>query len=403
MKKYLWSLMVLLLFLFGYGGCGGGGGGTGVADPTPQPTPLPTLQPTVQPTPEPSAIDGEIEKLMDEGDLPGVSAAIVKAGRIVWMKSFGYGNYESKEPFTNSTPLMLASVSKVFTGMALMRLYQEGRFELDDDVNGYLPVAIHVPGYESSPITFRMLLTHTASVADNDDIMDSFYNWNGDPTISLKDSVTGYLTTSGPYYDPENFYDDRPGTFYEYSNMGAALEGYLVECISGRPFNEYCNAHIFDPLGMHATRWFLSEYEDAGVLANPHERYRPINNYGFADYPDGMLHSSVADLARFMLAVLAGGILEGANILSSTNLNAMFTVQNSALAPTQGLQFYQEEFRVQKGRKLLWGHSGGERGIATEMYFDLDKNLGIVVLANGEDDQITMNILEKLYDYALGL
>jgi CubicO group peptidase (beta-lactamase class C family) len=347
-------------------------------------------------------IEEEINEIMEDNSVPGMSALIIKDDKIAWMKSFGYANYETKTPFTNTTCIMLASVSKVFTGIALMQLYEDGHFQLDDDINNYLPFQVKIPYYESYPITFRMLLTHTASIEDNEDTMDGFYNWNGDPQITLQNCVTEYFSTSGQYYNStDNFFDEEPGTFYEYSNMGNALEGYLIEHISGKPFNEYCNSNIFNKLNMNQTRWFLSEYTDNSVIANPHTDYEPISNYGFADYPDGMLHSNITDLANFALTILQDGNFNGNNILSAANLKSMFIVQNSSLSSSQGLQFYKETFNVESGKISLWGHSGGEKGIATEMYFDFDKNICVIVLANGDNE--IASVVGELYDYSLNL
>jgi CubicO group peptidase (beta-lactamase class C family) len=192
---------------------------------------------------------------------------------------------------------------------------------------------------------------------------------------------------------------------YEYSNMATALEGYLVERISGIPFNQYCNQNIFIPLGMNNTHWYLSEYSNSNMLANPHYYYDsqfvPIDNYGFADYPDGMLHTNVKDLANFMIAIFQSGVFNNNTILSPETLSDMFTSQIPAIEPTQGLQFYQETFNVSTGNVTLWGHSGGEYGISTEMYFDFTENMGIAVLANGENG--TRHIFEELYDYGLTL
>ena len=345
-------------------------------------------------------IEDRINSIMESESVPGMSAAIIKDGKSVWMQSFGYANYETKIPFTNTTCTMLASVSKVFTGIALMQLYEDGEFQLDDDINDYLPFQVNIPGY-SQPITFRMLLTHTASIADSD-ITDTFYNWNGDPQITLENCIAGYFSLSGEYYNAtDNFFDEVPGSLYEYSNMGTALTGYLVEHISGKPFNEYSNSEIFNKLDMNETRWFLSEYENNTVIANPHIDYEPISNYGFADYPNGMLHSNISDLANFALTILQNGNFNGNNILSSDNLQSMFVVQNPSLSDSQGLQFYQETFNAETDKITMWGHSGGEKGISTEMYFDFDKDLCIIVLTNG-DNEVT-SAVEALYEYSLNL
>lgn len=356
------------------------------------------------PNPSP-AIDAAVANIMNTKHLPGTSTLIVKDGEIVWIESYGYANTNLATPFTDTTSLMIASISKVFTGIAIMQLYENGLIGLDDDINNYLPFDIKIPNYTSYPITFRMLLTHTSSIKDGN-AMDNYYNWSGDPTISLADCMERYFSLTGiDYNSTGNFFNKKPGTIYKYSNMAIALEGYLVELISSMPFHQYCNQNIFNPLCMDNTHWYLSEYQNTNMLANPHDYYNshhePIDHYGFADYPDGMLHTNATDLANFMITILQNGVFHNSTILSSSTLINMFTPQVPTLEPTQGLQFYKESFNISSGDIMLWGHSGGEYGISTEMYFDHTNAMGIAVLANGEND--ATQILEKLYDYGLTL
>lgn len=356
--------------------------------------------------PNPSAaIDAEIQAVMSGRHLPGLSTVVVKDGEIVWMQSYGFANTDLETPYTDTTSQMIASISKVFTGIAIMQLYEQGLLELDEGINNYMPFDVEIPNYENVPITFRMLLTHTSSIKDGN-ALDNYYNWNGDPLITLADCMERYFSPTGQDYNPNNnFVHHPPGSVYEYSNIAVALEGYLVELISGMPFSDYCEQNIFAPLCMSNTHWFLAEYPNLNMLANPHDyyagQYEPLDHYSFADYPDGLLHTNVRDMANFMIAVLQGGVLQNSQMLSASTLDEMFTPQVPSLDPTQGLQFYKEPFQVSSGPIELWGHSGGEYGISTEMYFDLDNDMGIAVFANGEN--YATEVVELLYDYGLTL
>lgn len=352
-----------------------------------------------------SAIDIAIANVMNAQNIPGVSTVVVRDGEIVWMESYGYANTDLSTPYTDVTSLLIASISKVFTATALMQLFEKGLLNLDDDINGYLPFDIEIPKFESKKITFKMLLTHTSSIRDGD-AMDNFYNWSGDPTISLADCIQSYFSPDGSEYHPkENFIKKAPGTVYEYSNMAVALEGYLVERISGMPFNAYCNQNILEPLCMDNTHWYLSEYENLDMLANPHEyyggNYQPVDHFGFADYPDGMLHSNAKDMANFMISMLQGGVFRDKSILMASTLDDMFSPQIPEIDNTQGLQYYKEIFNVSSGNISFWGHNGSELGISTEMILDLDKEIGVAAFANSEG--IAVEILELLYDYGLTL
>lgn len=356
------------------------------------------------PNPSPT-IDATVATVMSTNHIPGISTVVVKGGEIVWIESYGYANTDLETPYTDTTSLLIASISKTFTGIAMMQLYEDELIQLDDNINDYLPFEVKIPNYASNPITFRMLLTHTSSIKDGD-AMDNYYNLSGDPTISLADCMQRYFSTTGADYNAtDNFSNKQPGTYYKYSNMAVALEGYLVELISGMSFNQYCIENIFNPLCMDNTHWYLSEYQNLNMIANPHDysggHFEPIDHYGFADYPDGMLHTNVTDLANYMIAILQEGTFNSYSLLSESALNEMFTPQVPTVSPTQGLQFYSESFGFESGTVSLWGHSGGEYGISTEMFFDRTNDMGIAILANGEND--VLPILEKLYDYALSL
>ena len=352
--------------------------------------------------PNPSGeIDSKIAGIMNRENFSGLTSVIVKDNEIIWLESYGYANTASESPYTDSTSQMIASISKLFTGIAIMQLKEAGKLKLDDNINKYLPFEIKNPKFENYPITFRMLLTHTSSIKDSD-AADNYYNWEGDPLISLADCIKSYFSTEGEDYNPrKNFMNKPPGSVYEYSNMATALEGYLVELISGQAFYEYCNKNIFEALCFKNTNWFIGEYSDTTMIANPHiytSNFEPQKHYGFADYPDGMLHTNAKDLANFMVAVLQQGIFNDNRILSQSSFEEMLSIQIPLIDEYQGLQFYKEEFSVSTGNILLWGHSGSEYGITTELFFDTQKNIAIAVLANADAD--ATDIFQVLYDYA---
>jgi CubicO group peptidase (beta-lactamase class C family) len=115
---------------------------------------------------------------MNEEHLPGVSTVIIRDGEIVWIKSYGYANTDFAAPYNDTTSQMIASVSKVFTGLSIMQLYENGLLELDDNINDYLPFDIDIPNFETNPITFRMLLTHTSSIKDTEHGVVHLWNPN---------------------------------------------------------------------------------------------------------------------------------------------------------------------------------------------------------------------------------
>lgn len=349
-------------------------------------------------------LDAFIVNEMAEERLPGASTVIVKDGRIVWLSSYGFADIANEIAVSDTTIFLLASISKVFTATAIMQLMEEGAIDLDENVNGFLPWLLSIPQFPDAPITFRQLMTHTSSIRDNDDVMDTYYD-TPDPSMSLAECMQRYFSTGGQDYDSDNnFYSSIPSSRFEYSNIATALNGYLVELISSTPFDEYCEDNIFNTLCMDNTSWFFRGLNPDQV-ATPYQysngNYQAIEHYGFADYPSGQLRSNVLDLANFMTAYLNGGNLGNKSILSMSSINQMWTPQVPSLEPNQGLNWYQEELYHNNSTSLLWGHAGGESGASTDMYLDPLNKIGICVLTNGEGDAI--EICDKLYEYALSL
>ncbi|PHR48724.1 MAG: hypothetical protein COA32_04445 [Fluviicola sp.] len=358
-----------------------------------------------QTNPNPStAVDAVIEAEMNTEYLPGVATVIVKDGKIVWIESYGYADVENSVPVKDSTIFLLASLSKLFTGTALMQQKDNSKFNLHDGIDQYLPWVLEIPGFESESVTFHQLMTHTSSIADNPDVMGDYYDYP-DPTISLSDCMQRYFTETGADYNADlNFLPNSPGSIYEYSNMATALSGYIVEWASGYSFDQYCNENIFNRLCMNNTSWYFSDLDSAQV-ARPYQydsgNFTPYAHYGFADYPNGQLRSNTLDLANFMIAYLNGGNFGGNAILSSSSIDEMWSSQIPTIDQHQGLNWYQEEIFHSGGSNWLWGHNGGESGASTDMYLDPVNNIGICVLTNGEGDGLY--ICDELYDYALSL
>ncbi|MEW5803379.1 MAG: serine hydrolase domain-containing protein [bacterium] len=332
-----------------------------------------------------SDLDSYIQQRLDKVNIPGLSALIVKDGKIAWSGAYGWARI-GRQPVTTDTVFQLASVSKTIVAVAVMKAWEEGRFDLDEDINRYLPFSVRNPRAPVKPITTRMLLTHTSSIRDRANVMDSAYVWNRDSPVSLGQFLEDYFTSGRwGFGSRRSFYSEDPGTAFHYSNIGAALAAYLVEATSGVPFDTYCNLKIFQPLGMEETSWRLSDLDDSH-LAMPYgydsqrRRYTAYGFYGYPDYPDGLLRSSAPQLARFLNMFIQYGELDGVRILKKETVEEMRRVQNPSIDPQGGLIWYYKEL---SGWRLL-GHNGGDMGITTEMFFRPDDGAGIILLMNGD-------------------
>ena len=334
---------------------------------------------------------------MDSHHIPGLGACLIKDGEVIFSGSYGYADIARNVEVSEETLFMLASISKTVTSTALMQLYEEGAFELDDHINDYLPFAVIHPDHPNTLMTFAMLLSHVSSIRDNWGVMPYY---QGDPTTILGEYLESYLVPGGSIYNAnQNFYNWQPGTGYGYCNNAMALVGHLVEAISGQPFNEYCNENIFAPLEMDNSAWFLSEL-NVNDVALPYVwtggNYFSPGHYGYSDYPSGQLRTSAVQLGIFLNAYLNYGEIGGTRILDSTTVALMTTPYFPGLDPTQGLAWYSMYL---DGRQI-WGHGGGDTGVTTEMYMCKEQNSAVVLLTNGES--FFFDIMDALFDYAQG-
>jgi len=326
--------------------------------------------------------------------IPGIACCVVKGNQMIWSGAFGHANLENKIPMDTDLVMNIASISKTFTATAVMQLWEQGKIGLDNDINDYLPVSVRNPHQAELPITLFHLLTHTSSIVDGPQY-DASYS-DGDPLISLEQWIRGYLLPGGSYYDAaQNFSVAEPGSQREYSNVGYGLLGYLVEQISGMPFNLYCLENILAPLGMNHSGWFLHEI-DISRHITPYEfeegQNKALNLYSFPNYPDGLLRTSVSELSRFLMAIINGGSYEDAMILKKSTLKKMIKLQLNG-DQEQGLCWHKIPF------ESMWGHSGGDPGVATHMYFSPNTKIGIIVFQNNHNGDL-FSIVRKLYSVA---
>jgi len=320
---------------------------------------------------------------MEDQNIATMSVLIFKNDNVLYENYLGKTNIEQNIDLQNDHPFLLASISKMVTATALMQLREDGLFNLDDNINDYLSFNINIPN-QSENITFRHLLTHTSGIADGAALDDQYY-YGEDSPIALGDFLEDYLVPSGQYYDASNnFHSFVPGSQAEYSNVGAALIGLLVEQISGMGFVEYCNQKIFSPLAMTNTAWRLDEITQ--TIVQPYNyssgEYSAIGHYTFTDYPNGGLRSTARDMHVFLSAFAQGGMANDFEVLSSETVNEMLSLQIPDLANDTGLHVF-----VMNAENNLWGHDGGEQGVATIMAFNPTTKVGALIFTNqGEAD-----------------
>ena len=333
-------------------------------------------------------LDTFIEKRMKEAGIVGIGAAVIIDNKVVWSKGFGYADLENKLPFTVNTIMNIGSISKTFTGVCLMKAVEEKKLSLDEDINRYLPFRVINPYFPNEKITLRQIATHTSGIADQYPLYDSTYYKMGDTPEPLGEFLKNYFVPGGSHYSKENFYNNKPGTAREYSNIAAGLAGYIVELVTGKKLNEYSRQYIFKPLGMKNTGWLFSEIN----LANHAKLYdkkgdtlSPVQLYGLTTYPDGGVRTTVTDLSKFFIALLSEGEYDGARILKKETVREMtrfqFTADNKP-ANVNIARLNSGIFWATKFGGTRMGHAGSDPGVKAEMLSDLSKEVAVILLTN---------------------
>jgi CubicO group peptidase (beta-lactamase class C family) len=341
-----------------------------------------------------SYLDSFITDHMVQHHIPGLAAAAVDSGRVVWIGAYGLADVEREIQVTAETPFQVASACKPITATILLTAYAEGRFSLDDDIGSYLPFPVRHPKYPDLPITFRQLLRHESGIVDNTEYYGPLWtNPSGDPTTSLGQHLKEYLTAGGANYDAvANFSTEPPGEAVLYSNTGYALLGYLGQCVSSMPFEQLSHEVLFSPLGMGDTAWFLSDLDscppaipythdpDSGFVVHPHN--------GYPDWPAGQLRSSARDMARFLAVYTSGGTHDSQPVINERIIELLSPRTLHSGFHTWGLG-------ALRNRQILYIHQGGDLGVRSAMGFHQSEARGVVVLANGEGS--VLEVFEEVY------
>lgn len=359
------------------------------------------------------ALDSLVREQMATAGIMGLGAAVIVNRQVVWMQGYGFADPARTRPFTPHTIMNVGSIAKPFTGVAMMRAVHEGKLSLDEDINRYLPFQVVNPHRPNEKITLRHLATHTSGITDRWEVYAGTYHYGGDSPEPLGRFLEQYFAPAGRNYSRDNFLDTRPGTRREYSNIGAGLAGYIVERAVGEPLNVYTRKHIFAPLQMTRTGWFLSEVDLANhstlfVAQNGHTI--PIPLYGGTTYPDGGVRTSVADLSRFFIALMNRGEYQGARILDAAAAAEMVRFQftdanrpeNLPAADGNSGLFWRTKFNGQRV-----GHGGNDPGLQTEMLADPAMEIGVILFQNtslsGPDQRASLTIFDGLWSYAESL
>jgi CubicO group peptidase (beta-lactamase class C family) len=350
--------------------------------PTPAPRQVPKQElPAATPAPQrglrdraelEAFLDGVMTANMRDKHVAGATVAVVKDGALFFAKGYGFSNVAKHDPVDSARTLFrIGSISKLFTWTAVMQLVEQGKLDLDTDVNKYLD--FKVPDTYPQPITLRHIMTHTPGFEE--DGRDLFTE------DSAKMMPMGkWLSTHMPARVRP------PGTYSSYSNYATALAGYIVQRVSGMPWDDYIEQRILVPLGMTQTTTrqplpakFAADmstgYTWGGGSYEPH-KFEIVNGAA----PAGSIGSSATDMAKFMIAHLNNGEYNGARILADSTAVRMHsrTFTHDPRLNGFALGFYEKSSH---GLRII-GHGGDTRWFHSDLALIPSENVGVFVSYN---------------------
>jgi CubicO group peptidase (beta-lactamase class C family) len=347
-------------------------GGGALAASTPAPAAPSLSEMASQPAPRPQLdakdlntwLDGFMPYALSNAGIVGAVVTVVDNGQVVANRGYGYANLATRTPVDpNATLFRPGSISKLFTWTAVMQLVEQGKLDLDADVNRYID--FKVPPYQGKPVTLRNIMTHTTGFEEV--IRDLFAPKAGLP-------LDAYLKKNLP----ARIYP--AGSTPAYSNYATALAGYIVQRVSGEPYNAYIERHIFQPLGM--TNSTFEQPLPARLKAAMSGGYRNQIDGKSQDFeivapaPAGSLSSTGADMAKFMNAYLNGG----GGLVRPETARVMFDTVDRHFpgVNSMGLGFYQNNLN---GRRIM-GHGGDTGWFHSDLGLMVDDGVGVFISMN---------------------
>jgi CubicO group peptidase (beta-lactamase class C family) len=309
----------------------------------------------------------------------GMAVGVVRDGSMAWFHGYGFADIAARTPVTEDTTFRIASITKTFTAIAVMQLWERGLIDLEAPASEYLRAFRLIPAKASfRPATVRHLLTHTAGVRAARSVSDLFR-----PALGWGAPVGRPAPPLAEYYRAGLRVDVEPGTKWAYSNHGFAALGQIVEDVSGMPFGRYLRQRVFGPLGMEDSDLFCTErVRDqlaTGYALGP-GGLEAVPEREFITAGGGAVYSSMSDMARYVAALLDGGANQHGRVLRAETLAHMFEphYQPDPRIPGMGLAF----FRGEVGGHRTVGHDGIWKGFRSDLLLAPGQGIGVLALAN---------------------
>src|SRR5262245_44278380 len=343
--------------------------------------------------------DAFMTKAMADFKVPGAAVVVVKDGKIILIKSYGYRDAAKKLPITGKTMFPIASITKSFTVTALGTLVDQGRLEWDKPVREYLPGFRMYDPVATDQLTPRDLVTHRSGLPRHDLLWYSSSLTRDQLVARLR-----YLEPSKPIRST-----------FQYNNLMFVTAGYLAGQVAGTSWEELVQRQILAPLGMNTTRFSSQDARKSPDHALPYRKNRKtdvVSEIEFSRWgdvgPAGAMNSCIDDMARYLLLHVNKGTVEGKQLLGKNNADQMqspqMVIQHSPLFPEQSEAAYGMGFLIEtyRGHKHV-SHGGNLDGFSLQLSFLPNDGIGVVVLTNLDGTFLRDLVPYAVYDRLLGL
>ena len=334
-----------------------------------------------------SDLDNQFIRIFRSYRTVGASLLVARNGEVVYRYDYGYSDRKARETVEENTYFLIASVTKFVTGIHVMQLVERGLLSLDEDISVYLGYKVQNPYYPQVPLTLRMLMTHTSSLSMNGSYSNS------------RRTLESLISTDRNARS--NYYKEKPGSKYRYSNFGAGVLGSLIEAVTGKNVDDSIRESLFEPLGIDGsyaasrlkTPSDITNLYTAGSAAVYKSRSMSISKeWDPSVNPDrhyritvGRLWLRNTDLCRLGIMLCNGGTLDGISVLRPETVAEMMKDQqggNVITADTPyGLCVHRDDTLIPGG--IVFGHQGLNEDVVCNIYMHPESGFVFSLVTNG--------------------
>ena len=333
-------------------------------------------------------IDEKVDAAFAKVRSVGGAFVVALGDEIVYERYYGVQQQTTKVPVTEKSYFRCASVTKLVTGIGIMKMMDEGLLDVDEDISAYLGYTVRNKNYMKQPITLRHLMSHTAGMVENS-------------SFSYKSSILSDMINVEKKAGSNFKKDVPPGSAYTYSNFGAGITGAVVEAVTGQDVSSFMREFLFAPLGIDAA-YHVSQLEEPEYICATYKKdgslyaapsYMLRQEYVAEADPDhhyrttiGSLQIRPRDLARLGIALCGDGTVDGVRVLSEeaiAMMRAPHSMETDGITEESPYSFFTIRQDTLFDGRTVYGHQGTDEGVVCNLYTEPESGLTIVVMSNG--------------------